>query len=604
MSTLLQINNLKMVYGTQPVLDDANLSVSNKQKIAVVGRNGAGKSTLFRLIIGEEQATDGEIIVHKETKIGYLAQHSPFKEGETVIDYLTRSSNEESWTCAKVAAQFQIKGDLLEKEVFSLAGGFQMRVKLVSMLVKNPNLLLLDEPTNYLDLSTQILLERFLREYKGAFLLISHDREFINRTCEQTLEIENCKTTLFPRTLEEYLAYKEQKMITIEATNKRILEEKKRLQSFVDRFGVKATLAAQAKSKMKQIERLKTIEISETLSTSNIKIPQITEKKGVALYVEDLVIGYPEKTVAKGINFDIARGEHIAVVGDNGQGKTTFLKTIAGELPLISGNFRWGSNIRIGYYAQHTPATLNLNETVEDHLFKNASSDLTYQDIYQMAGNFLFKGDSLKKPISVLSGGEKARLCLARMLLQKHEVILLDEPTNHLDFETVEALSKALSTANCTIIFVSHNRTFVETLATGIIEVNNGRVSRYHHNYDDYVYHLQKSIDEDLSQINQKGRTSSFSATSAAANPSEDLKAILKQAKSDLRKVENEMKKLDEEKQKLYEWFEKNTNTYSDEKSMRLGEVLKLLQEKEDIWLEVQQKIETLETSIQTKDRG
>ena len=355
MSILLQINGLEMAYGTQTILNGASLSISDRQKVAVVGRNGAGKSTLFRLIVGEEQPTGGEIRIHNETQIGYLTQHNPFKNGEKVMDFMMRYSGKEIWDCAKVAARFQIRQDLFEREVASLAGGYQMRVKLSAMLAKEPNLLLLDEPTNFLDLSTLLLLEQFLKKYKGSFMLISHDREFIKKTCEQTLEIEQGRTILFPKPLEEYLAYKEEKTLSAEKFNKKVLTEKQHLQSFVDRFGAKATKAAQAKSKMKQIERLKTVEIVNPLDISKIRIPKVEQKKGIALTAEDLSIGYGEKIVAGKINFDINRGERIAVVGDNGQGKTTLLNTIAGELQAINGKFKWGSNILISYYAQHTP---------------------------------------------------------------------------------------------------------------------------------------------------------------------------------------------------------------------------------------------------------
>lgn len=596
MSTLLQINNLEMAYGTQVILSGANLSISARQKVAVVGRNGAGKSTLFRLIVGEEEATGGEIQIPKSTRIGYLTQHSPFQDGETVMAFLQRLSGQEEWVCGKVAAQFQIKADLFDQVAQSLAGGYQMRVKLIAMLAKEPNLLLLDEPTNYLDLSTLLLLEHFLKKYKGAFLLISHDRQFIKKTCDQTLEIDQGKTILFPQSLEEYLAYKQERIATIERTNQKTLQEKQRLQTFVDRFGAKASKATQAKSKMKQIERLNIIETTDPLSTSKIRIPKIEDKKGVALSAADLSIGYPEKVVASKINFDIDRGERIAVVGDNGQGKTTFLKTVAGELKNISGKFKWGNNIQVGYYAQHTPSTLRSSSTVGEFLLGAAPKGTSAQDIFEMAGNFLFKDEALKKEISVLSGGEKARLCLANILLQKSHVLLLDEPTNHLDFETVEALANALRESNSTIIFVSHNRAFVEALASGIVEVKNGRASRYHHNYADYVYHIRKSMEDDLRQTADKKPQQPNALplqTHPEINPDE-VRLMRKKAANELRKIETAIKKLEEEKQQLMAWFEAHSTEYSEENSLRIGDVIKQLEATENQWLAVQMRIENL----------
>jgi ATP-binding cassette, subfamily F, member 3 len=602
MSILLQINGLEMAYGTQTILSDASLSISERQKVAVVGRNGAGKSTLFRLIIGEEEPTGGKIMIHGDTRIGYLTQHNPFKEGETVMDFLTRTSGKESWDCAKVAAQFQIKTGLFDREVTSLPGGYQMRVKLSAILAKEPNLLLLDEPTNYLDLSTLLLLEHFLKKYRGAFMLISHDREFIKKTCEQTLEIEQGRTILFPQPLEEYLAYKSEKTLTEEKFNKKVLQEKQHLQTFVDRFGAKASKAAQAKAKMKQIGKLQTIEILHPLSTSKIRIPKVETKKGTALTVDELSIGYPGKTVADKITFDINRGERIAIVGDNGQGKTTFLKTIAGELAAIAGKYNWGSNIRISYYAQHTPATMDSTATVQEYLLREATDGISREDIFEMAGNFLFKDESLKKEISVLSGGEKARLCLASILLKKSHVLLLDEPTNHLDFETVEALAEALSESNGTIFFVSHNRTFVETLANGIIEVKNGRAARYHHDYENYVYHIQKDIEQDLQEESpvKKQKESAAPATSPTASPaassaaSQDGRSMLKKAKNRIGKIESAIARLEEEKKSLLTWFETHHSEYSEEKSLRMGEIIKLLESAENDWIKVQQEIEGL----------
>jgi ATP-binding cassette, subfamily F, member 3 len=592
MSILLQVNNLEMAYGTQTILDGASLSISERQKVAVVGRNGAGKSTLFRLIVGEEEPTAGEVQIHGNTQIGYLTQNSPFAEGETVMDFMMRTSGRESWECAKVAGQFQIKTEHFDVEAASLAGGYQMRVKLSAMLAQEPNLLLLDEPTNYLDLSTLILLEHFLRKYKGAFLLISHDREFIKKTCEQTLEIDQGKTVLFPQPLEEYLFYKQGQTETTQRSNQKILQEKERLQVFVDRFKAKASKASQAKSKMKQIEKLQTVEIAHPLSTSKIRIPKVEEKKGIALSVEDMSIGYSEKTVASKLNFDIDRGERIAVVGDNGQGKTTLLKTIAGELEALSGEFNWGHQIRVNYYAQHTPSTLTSTATVKEFLFANTTDGISHQDIYEMAGNFLFDTDSLKKEISVLSGGEKARLCLANMLLQKNHVLLLDEPTNHLDFETVEALALALRETNATVVFVSHNRAFVETLANGIIEVKNGQASRYHHDYENYVYHIQRAIEEDLGV--QGGDTKDKSQTREGNRSDNDTRKMIKKAKNKSNKLEATIKQLEEEKQQLEKWFEAHATVYSEEKCQRMGEIVKTLEESESEWVKAQEQIDDL----------
>jgi ATP-binding cassette, subfamily F, member 3 len=585
MATLLQINGLSKSYGAQTILENAGLVINERQKIGVIGRNGAGKSTLFKIIVGSEEFEEGKVKVSEGTRIGYLTQHSEYEEDESVIDYLMRATGKKDWECGKVAGSFQIKGEKLYAKVVSLAGGYQMRVKLIATLLKDPNLLLLDEPTNYLDLSTQLLLEHFLRNYKGSVLLISHDREFIKRTCNETVEIEHGKITLYPRSIEEYLVYKEEQLSRIEGLNIKTEQKKKHLQSFVDRFGAKASKASQAKSKMKQIERLKTIEVNHSLSTTTIVIPPAEDKKGIALKIEDLEIGYSDKSIAQEINLEIERGQKIAVLGDNGQGKTTLLKTLAGEIDKLSGNYKWGHNIKIAYYAQHIPAALNFDETVKAYLKRIAPPGVSEQEIFKMAGNFLFKNEALKKKIPVLSGGEKARLCLAKILLQKNQVILLDEPTNHLDFETVEALAQALRDSNVTVIFVSHNRTFVEIVANGIVEVKNKRVKRYHHNYEEYVYHLQKNIEEDLGIIDEPH-------LDLKKEERKELMKEVKELKKRLKYLEKEIAGAEEEKKILLEWFEENPTEYSEDKPKRLSEIEKKIIEKEQEWMELETDLE------------
>jgi len=587
METILQINGLTKTYGTQVIFKNANLTVNDRQKIGVIGRNGAGKSTLFKIIVGDEDFDDGKVNVYDLTRIGYLTQHSEYSDDETVMGFLIRTSGKEDFECGKVAGKFQIKNKLLNAKVVSLAGGYQMRVKLIAMLLKEPNLLLLDEPTNYLDLSTQILLEKFLENYKGSFLLISHDREFIRRTCNETLEIEHGEMILYPRPIDEYLKYKEEQISLIGRKNLKIERQKKHLQKFVDRFGAKASKASAAQSKLKQINKLKTIETAHPLSTTKIRIAKVKEKKGVALTLTDLEIGYRDKSIAQNINLEIERGQKIAVLGDNGQGKTTLLKTLAGELDVLAGTYRWGHNIKIAYYAQHIPANLNFDETVKDYLIRVSPSDVTEQEIFEMAGNFLFRNEALKKRITVLSGGEKARLCLAQLLLEKNHVILLDEPTNHLDFETVEALAAALRDTNVTVIFVSHNRTFVEIVASGIIDVKNGRIKRYLHNYEEYVHHLERNIDEDL------GITYG-PKTSLEKEERKVSRIKLKEAKKELRRIEKELDKIAKEKVQLIEWFEENFNKFSQEKNERLVFLNAQHDRLEEKWMELGAEIDVV----------
>ncbi len=595
MSILLQINNLYKAYGHQVIFKDANLTISTKQKIGVIGRNGAGKSTLFKLIVGQESIDSGILQIHSIARLGYLEQQSPFKPDDTVIGFLTRYTGKQEWQCGKIAAMFQLKNDLLYAQISSLAGGFQMRVKLTAMLLKEPNFLLLDEPTNYLDLSTLVLLERFLKTYRGGYMVISHDREFLKNICEYTMEIEHGAIFLYPRPIEEYLVYKEEQLELKQKYNIRVEQKQKQLQNFVDRFRSKSSKARQAQSKIKVINALKKIDIIQPINTVRIKIPQTDTKKGLAFRCENMSIGYEDKIVADNISFTIERGEHIAILGDNGQGKTTFLKTIAGELAHITGQLRWMPNIKIAYYAQHVPSMLNPTQEVGVYLQSIAAKDVSLQDIYQMAGNFLFKNTDLKKKISVLSGGERARLSLAGLLLKKAQVLLLDEPNNHLDFETVEALCSALKACKSTILFVSHNRTFVNLLATGIIEIKDGNVLRYPHNYEEYVYHLQKTM---LSDICNNETTKTAVNNKVKLNDYQKRKLInskRRKLKSKIKSIENLIAKNEAEKQEIITSYATNP-AYCPKRDKRFKQINSLLESQEKDWLAIHEELEGLDT--------
>lgn len=597
MSTLLQIDNVSKAYGHQVIFHEASLTVPAKKKIGVIGRNGAGKSTLFKMLTGEEEADSGNISVYKRARLGYLEQHDPFKPAETVIEFLCRYTGKEEWECGKIAAQFQLKNDLLNARVDSLASGYQMRAKLTAMLLHEPNLLLLDEPTNYLDLSTQLLFEKFLKNFRGGYMIISHDREFLKNVTDHTLEIDQGNLFLYPRPLEEYLEYKEEQLELTQKTNLNIQRQQKHLQQFVDRFAAKASKASQAKSKAKQIKRLHKIEIVHPLSTARINIPRIEKKKGIALEITDLFIGYGEtKIVAGNINFNIDRGEHIAILGDNGQGKTTFLKTLAGELDPLSGSYRWMPDIKIAYYAQHVPATLNPHDQVFNYLTQCAAADVSIEDVYKMASNFLFKDSEREKKIGNLSGGERARLCLAGLLLKKTQVLLLDEPANHLDFETVEALASALKSCNTTVLFISHNRTFVNMASSGIVDINNGKIERYHRDYQEYVDYLEKKVSESednpplLSLPQQK-----VQKAKPHQNRKDSQKEIRAQKKI-IRALEKTMEDYEIEKQDIFQFFQDNPSNYSPQMSKRLAELKTILEKQEGRWLEAQEKLEELQT--------
>ncbi len=587
MSVLFQVHNIRKTHGARVILDDANASFSLHQKIGLIGRNGTGKSTLCRIITGEEEMDSGHISKNTDLRLSYLEQHDPYKMDELVTDFLQRYSGREEWECGEMAGRFQIKHEMLYAPIGDLAGGYRTRVKLTAMLLKEPNFLILDEPTNYLDLSTLILLENFLKEFKGGFLIVTHDREFMKRTCTSTMEVENGQLTFYPGNIESYFEFKEEQLEQKLAYNKGVESKKKQLQDFVDRFKARASTATRAKSKMRQIEKLQTVEITAPQATANIRIPGVEPKGGVALSVQDMTIGYPNKDIAADLYFDIDRGQKVAILGDNGQGKTTFMRTIAGDLQPKGGSFKWGTGLKVAYYAQHVFQSLTPTHDVYAHLSHVAAEGIGQQDILDMAGAFLFKGDDVRKKVAVLSGGERARLVLAGLLLTRSHVLMLDEPTNHLDFETVESLAKALRDFPGTVFFISHDRTFVNLIANMILEVKNGKIKRFPGKYEEYVYHLEKEMEEDLIKDGYGPRKPVKKDKSTAEK---EIKAL--QAK--LKKIEEKITADKTEQDKLMEEFAQNPS-WSREKKERLDQLTLLLQEHEADWMEVQEEIQELE---------
>ncbi len=332
-------------------------------------------------------------------------------------------------------------------------------------MLHEPNLLLLDEPTNFLDLRTQILLEHFLREFREACLIVSHDRAFLNATCDHTLDLSRGKLTMYPGKIDAFLDYQIERREHDERTNATVMAKRKQLEEFIAKNKARASTATRAKSKSKQLDRLELIEIAGDEATARIRPPQVEPRKGPALRCRDLAIGYPERQIADDINLEIEHGSRAAIVGDNGQGKTTFLRTVVDSLEPLAGEVRWGHGCKIGVYAQHVYTSLPEKQTVLEYLEYHAPTGTKSQEILDMAGALLFRGDAVQKRISVLSGGERARLCLAGLLLSKYNILVLDEPGNHLDVDTVEALAEALIDYKGTVIFTSHDRHFMKRVA-------------------------------------------------------------------------------------------------------------------------------------------
>jgi ATP-binding cassette subfamily F protein 3 len=585
MAILLQASNLGKEYGGRKIFSGLSFAVDEKQKIGVIGRNGAGKSTLFRILTGEEEADEGRIMIGSKARIGYLKQADDFLDGESTLDYLMRSSGREEWKAKKVASRFQLDGSKLNLPAKGLSGGWRMRLKLAAMLLLEPNIFLLDEPTNYLDLSTLILLGNYLKSYNGSFLIISHDREFLKQTCEETIEVSSTGCYHYPGGIENYLEFKEQKLSTLIKANKSIERQQEHLEEFVTRFRYKASKAKQAQSFIRRIKKLegKRIAIEHEAGITRIIIPPVENRHNFALKIKDMDIGYEGKAVVTGINFDVRSGEKLAILGLNGQGKTTLLKTISGHLPPVKGSFRWASDIKLAYHGPDPIDALREKEQIYEYLERMAAPEHKKESILKMAADLLFKGDDLKKTIGVLSGGERSRLLLAGLLLSKPDVFLLDEPTCHLDFETVEALGSALRKFKGTILFTSHDRTFCNLIATGLVDIREGKAKRRLENYEEYVERLEK----ELARAEEEKESQKKSERQEARAPIREDYQKKKDGQKKSASIEKQLERLNSQQLELLEYFLANPVEYDPQKAKELEEVKKAIEEKEGQWLEV-----------------
>ena len=588
MAVLFQIRNAYKSYGDQILLDNAEATITDDAKIGFVGRNGAGKSTLLRILLGEEELDAGEVIKHPNLRVGYLRQHDPFEPGESAMDFLQRDSKQPDWKCGEVAGQFELKGDYLHGPVGGLSGGWQTRVKLAALLLHEPNLLLLDEPTNFLDLRTQLLLENFLTSFREACLIVSHDRAFLKATCQKTLDLSRGKLTLYSGKIGKFIEYQQEAREQAARENKATLTKAKQLEKFIAKNKAGANTASQARSKQKQLDRLKLNSIDRDEQTAYIQAPIVSPRQGAAIRCEALSMGYPGHEVANNINIEIEHQQRAAIVGDNGQGKTTLLRTLVGSLEKMDGHINWGHHCHVGTYAQHVYTTLPQNDTVLEYLEYQAMSGITHQQILAVAGSLLFRDEHVEKKIKVLSGGERARLCMAGLLLGDYNILVLDEPGNHLDVETVEALAEALLAYQGTVIFTSHDRHFMKRIATNIIEVRDGSVKNYMGDYDAYLYSINREIAE--------GDRNSGGKRATAPPPEKFVKGQKKVSQNEhrsmrkrIKAIERKIATLDVEKKALAEQLLTATDPeLALELHNSVSELAQQLESAEEEWLSLQ----------------
>ncbi len=485
---MITIRKMHKEFGNQVLFQDASLQINDGDRYALVGPNGAGKSTLFKMLLGETQPDDGEIQLRGGVVVGYLPQEIASLKTETVlVEALSQCPSPDGRAQAKAKAILMGLGFKItdfEKSVSALSGGWAMRVAIARLLVQEPDLLLLDEPTNHLDLDSLFWFQDYLKNYPGAIFLISHDRSFINAICQAIVSVQDRSLKIYYGDYESFVSTRNAEREKLASAYHQQQVQIDQMQEFIDRNRARASTASRAQSMIKRLEKMERIELTAETKKVKIRFPQ-PQRAGVRiLTLKNLSKSYGFVKVYEGLNFQIERGWKMAFVGHNGAGKSTLLKLLAGVIPHDSGERQLGINAKVGYYSQHRATMLDLNKTVLQEASEHTQIGQTEQMVRTVLGTFLFPGDMVFKKVGVLSGGEKSRLALVKLLLDPPNVLLMDEPTTHLDMNSVEALIVALHEFEGTLCFISHDLYFINSLANHVVHVDGGNLTVYPGNYE------------------------------------------------------------------------------------------------------------------------
>ena len=519
---MLTISQLSKSFGGRVLFENAALQVNRGDRVGLVGPNGAGKSTLFSLILGEASPDDGRVSLERAATIGYLPQESAPAGDETVLELacavtselakaqrILKTTPEDSpehhealrvfdehngWQlepkAKRILAGLAFRTSDFERPAKALSGGWVMRAHLARLLVMEPDLLLLDEPTNHLDLESLVWFQQYLSNYPGAILMISHDREFLNALVGSIIEISQKRLNRYRGNWDKFVAEKAAREEQQLAAYKNQQKEIAALQEFADRFRAKASKASQAQSKLKQIDRMEKIEAPVSAQrTVHFRFPQPPRSGVRAVTLKNVDHAYGDLVVYRGLDFQAERGQRTVLVGPNGAGKSTLIKLLSGNLEVQSGERELGYNVRVGYFSQHRVDMLNPRQTVLESV-RDMENPPSEQEARTVLGSFLFRGDDVFKPVAVLSGGEKTRLALVRLLMNPPNLLLMDEPTTHLDVGSIDALIGALKQYEGTLIFISHDVHFIKAIATSVLHISAGTLTPYPGGYD---YYLDKS---------------------------------------------------------------------------------------------------------------
>jgi len=623
---ILQANKIERSFAGEVLFDNINLQVDERDRIALVGRNGAGKSTLLKILVGEEEPTSGEINKKKDISLSYLAQDSRFESENTIYDEMLHVFDDLRQTEKQLrqmelemgeksgaeldklmadydrlsenfrqAGGFTYEADIRailngfkfdesmwQMKIAELSGGQNTRLALAKMLLEKPNLLVLDEPTNHLDIETIAWLENYLVNYSGALIIVSHDRYFLDKVATVTLDLTKHSLDRYVGNYSRFVEQKEQKLATEAKNYEKQQKEIAALEDFVNRNLVRASTTKRAQSRRKQLEKMERLDKPEAgKKSANMTFQSEKTSGNIVLTVENAAIGYDGEILSEPINLDLRKMNAVAIVGPNGIGKSTFIKSIVDQIPFIKGEKRFGANVEVGYYDQ-TQSKLAPSNTVLDELWNDFK--LTPEvEIRNRLGAFLFSGDDVKKSVGMLSGGEKARLLLAKLSMENNNFLILDEPTNHLDIDSKEVLENALIDFDGTLLFVSHDRYFINRVATHVLELSEDGSTLY---LGDYDYYVEKKAEVEASQTEEVS-TSNQAKEASPANDYQAQKESQKEVRKLMRQIENLEAEIEELEAQSQAISEQMLETNDAEKLMELQtELDKISHRQEEAMLE------------------
>lgn len=594
---ILQGNKIERSFSGDVLFDNINIQVDEKDRIALVGRNGAGKSTLLKILVGEEAPTSGEINTKRDLSLSYLAQDSRFESENTIFDEMlhvfddvrsmeSRLRKMEMQMAEltgdafdklmsdydRLSEEFRVKGgftyeaeikailngfkfdeSMWQMKISELSGGQNTRLALAKMLLEKPELLVLDEPTNHLDIETIAWLENYLVNYQGALIIVSHDRYFLDKVATVTLDLTKHSLDRYVGNYSKFMDLKAEKL-ALEAKNyEKQAKEIAKLEDFVQRNLVRASTTKRAQARRKQLEKMERLDKPLAgQKSANMTFHADKVSGNVVLTVTDAAIGYDDQILSEPINIDVKKFDAIAIVGPNGIGKSTLIKSIVGQIPFIKGTSTYGANVEVGYYDQ-TQSNLTRTNTVLDELW-NDFSTTPEVEIRNRLGAFLFSGDDVKKSVSMLSGGERARLLLAKLSMQNNNFLILDEPTNHLDIDSKEVLEDALIDFDGTLLFVSHDRYFINRVATKVLEISEEGSTLY---LGDYDYYLEKKAElEELARMKEEEAQEKTTVVveKAPANDYQAQKANQKELRKLTRRIteiENQLEEIEAREEEI-----------------------------------------------------